>query len=42
MSRVKFYLKDNQAKKETPIQTIFNYENHKVKMATGLYILPKY
>lgn len=42
MSQVKFYLKDNQAKKKTPIQVIFNYENQKVKMATGLYILPKY
>lgn len=42
MSQVKFYLKNSQARTETPIQAIFNYENHRLKMATGLTIQPKY
>lgn len=42
MAQVKFYLKNNQAKKDTLINVVFTYYSNKVKMSTGLYIHPKY
>lgn len=42
MAEVKFYLRNPNSKKETPIALIFHYDGNKIKYPTGEKILPKH